>query len=92
MSQIERKEDIHTFYQSLYYNGEELLLPETTVGDLKMEANDLVQLKPLIDATADVLFDDEAHLDSIETEEAVESKKAPPVEGRAFQGTLLASG
>jgi hypothetical protein len=92
MPQIERKENIHTFYQSLFYNGEELLVPETTVGDLKMEANDLVQLKPLIDAAADALFDDESHLDLTETEDAVTPKKAPPVEGRAFQGTLLVTG
>jgi hypothetical protein len=62
------------------------------VADLKMEANDLVQLKPLIDSTADTLFDDESHLDLTETEDVVVSKKAPPVEGRAFQGTLLVTG
>ena|ERR1700761_7845730 len=91
--QIEKKEHIHAFYQSLYYNGEELLIPEATVGELKIEANDLLQLRSLIDSMATTdLFDGDDDLEIIDATEEVPAKKAPPVEGRAFQGTLLVSG
>lgn len=64
-----------------------------TVGELKIEANDLLQLRTLIDSMATTeLFDGDDDLEIIDATEEVPSKKAPPVEGRAFQGTLLASG
>lgn len=69
----------------LYYNGIKLTDLSATVKDLKMEANDLIQFQPLVDLNADMDLDEALDVDDGGIRELERT------EGKAFEGTLLAT-
>jgi hypothetical protein len=91
--QIEKLEKIPIFYQNVFYKGEELSESDTKIKSLDLGLGDFLQMRPLADNGVETMYTiDDSDFEMIEDDEETLTKKkrkAPPVEAKAFQGTLL---
>ncbi|PVF98765.1 hypothetical protein CPB86DRAFT_338654 [Serendipita vermifera] len=90
---IERVEKIPIFYQSLFHRGDELVDSDVRIKSLNLEVGDFLQMRPLVESGIEEMYAmDDSDIELLDKEERTSSKKSqkpPPVEGKAFQGTLL---
>lgn len=82
--QIEEIEKIPPFYQSIYYKGQEMTESKASLQELGLEPRDVLQWKSLAEPVILEITDDGSD------NEPSASRSTKRVEGRAFQGTLLA--
>jgi hypothetical protein len=84
--QIEGIEKTPTYYQTLYYKGEEVAESNAKLQDLGLELRDVLQWKSQAEPDVHEIFEDESDVELV----GISSSKPQRTEARAFQGTLLA--
>ncbi|KAG8769316.1 hypothetical protein FRC15_004641 [Serendipita sp. 397] len=90
LCQTSLQEGVRLQDQTFYYEGKEITDESTTLEELSFSSGDLLQLVIERGARSNAMVI-ELESDDDTLGETSKRRKVPPAEGRAFQGTLLAS-